>query len=99
MSKHVKNDSAAYLKSWLGSLHEKPDFLKTVLSDVKRCTSLITQRIEAIAQEMDKGEKADYSQFKPQNEGKEKHSAETVDVAAKQTSDPQEEEHHFRRGR
>lgn len=99
LTKHVKNDSAAYLKSWLGSLHEKPDFLKTVLFDVKRCTSLITQRIEAIAQEMDKGVKADYSQFKPQTEGKEKQSSETVDVAAKQASDPQEEEHHFRRGR
>lgn len=64
LTKHVKNDSAAYLKSWLGSLHESPDFLKTVLSDVKRCSSMLTQRIEAIQLEMDKGEKADFSQFK-----------------------------------
>lgn len=64
LTKHVKNDSAAYLKSWLSSLQESPDFLKTVLADVKRCSSLLNQRIEAIQLEMDKGEKADYSQFK-----------------------------------
>lgn len=64
LTKHVKNDSAAYLKSWLSSLQESPDFLKTVLTDVKRCTSMLNQRIEAIQLEMDKGEKADFSQFR-----------------------------------
>jgi len=65
LTKHVKNDSAAYLKSWLGSLQQSPEFLKTVLADVKHCTSMINQRLEAIQLEMDKGEKADYSQFRP----------------------------------
>lgn len=64
LSKHVKDDSAKYLKSWLSSLHETPDFLKTVLANVRRCSTLITQRIEAISAEMEKGEKADYSQFR-----------------------------------
>lgn len=71
LTKHVKNDSAAYLKSWLSSLQEGPDFLKTVLSDVKRCTSMLNQRIEAIQLEMDKGEKADFSQFRLDIKGKE----------------------------
>lgn len=35
MTKHVKEDSAAYLKSWLRSLNESPEFIKTVLTDVK----------------------------------------------------------------
>ena len=65
LTKHVKNDSAAYLKSWLGSLQQSPEFLKTVLADVKHCTSMINQRLEAIQQELDKGEEADYSQFRP----------------------------------
>ena len=65
LTKHVKSDSAQYLKSWLGSLKESPDFLKTVMGDVKRSTGLINQRLEAIQLEMDKGEKADYSQFRP----------------------------------
>jgi antirestriction protein ArdC len=65
LSKHIKNDSATYLKSWLGSLKESPEFLKTVLGDVKRSTGMINQRLVAIEQEMEKGEKADYSQFRP----------------------------------
>jgi antirestriction protein ArdC len=65
LTKHVKSDSAAYLKSWLGSLQQGPDFLKTVLADVKHCTSMINQRLDAIQIEMDKGEQADYSQFRP----------------------------------
>ncbi len=64
LSKHVKDDSAKYLKSWLGSLNEEPDFLKNVLGNVRRCSTLLTQRIEAISAEMAKGEKADYSQFR-----------------------------------
>ena len=64
LTKHVKSDSAAYLKSWLGSLQQGPDFLKTVLSEVKHCTSMLNQRIDAIQQEMEKGEKADYSLFR-----------------------------------
>ncbi|MBO4917301.1 MAG: DUF1738 domain-containing protein [Bacteroidales bacterium] len=65
LSKHVKDDSAKYLKSWLGSLQEGPDFLKSVLGNVRKCSTAITQRIEAIRAEMEKGEKADYGQFRP----------------------------------
>jgi antirestriction protein ArdC len=65
LSKHVKDDSAKYLKSWLGSLQKGPDFLKSVLGNVRKCSTAITQRIEAIRAEMEKGEKADYGQFRP----------------------------------
>ena len=64
LSKHIKNDSATYLKSWLGSLKESPEFLKTVLGDVKRSTGMINQRLEAIQLEMDKGEKEDYTKLR-----------------------------------
>ena len=64
LTKHVKSDSAAYLKSWLSSLQQGPDFLKTVLSDVKHCTSMINQRLDAIRIELEKGEKADFSLFR-----------------------------------
>ena len=64
LSKHVKDDSAKYLKSWLGSLKEDPEFLKSILGNVRRCSTLLTQRIEAIGEEMEKGEKADYSRFR-----------------------------------
>ena len=53
MSRHLKEDSCAYLKSWLGSLKESPQFIKTTLLDVKKATSMITQRIDRIAQEIE----------------------------------------------
>lgn len=36
MTKHIKEDCCAYLKSWLDSLKESPQFIKTTLMDVKR---------------------------------------------------------------
>ena len=96
LSKHVKDDSAKYLKSWLSSLHETPDFLKTVLANVRRCSTLITQRIEAISAEMEKGEKADYSQFRSKTGVGQPESQESQVQAAK---DVEEEEHHFHRSR
>ena len=53
MTKHIKEDSCAYLKSWLDELKESPQFIKTTLLDVKRATSLITQRVDRIAQGLD----------------------------------------------
>ena len=46
--KHIKDDCAAYLKSWLGSLKEDPSFLKTTLDDVKRASGFISQKIEGM---------------------------------------------------
>lgn len=52
MTKNLKDDSAAYLKSWLDSLKESPQFIKTTLLDVKKATSMLTQQIDHIAQEI-----------------------------------------------
>lgn len=52
MTKNLKEDSAAYLKSWLGSLRESPEFIKTTLTDVKRATSILVQHVDNIAQEI-----------------------------------------------
>lgn len=52
MVKNLKEDSAAYLKSWLGSLKESPSFIKTTLMDVKKATSILTQRIDEVSLEM-----------------------------------------------
>lgn len=45
--------SAVYMKSWLDSLKESPSFIKTTLMDVKRATSVITQRIDEVALELE----------------------------------------------
>lgn len=53
MTKHIKEDSCAYLKSWLDSLKESPQFIKTTLMDVKKTSSLITQKVDRIARGLD----------------------------------------------
>ena len=55
IQKNLKGDSAAYLKSWLGALEESPEFIRTVMSDVKRGTSAITSRMEEVQYCIDNG--------------------------------------------
>ena len=94
MSKHIKSDSAQYLKSWLGSLQQGPEYLKSVLGDVRRSSGLIAQRLEAIQQEMDKGEKADYSQFRPAAVESKQPNYERKEQAAKEVEHVVEDVHH-----
>ena len=92
LSKHIKSDSAQYLKSWLGSLRQGPEFLKTVMGEVRRSTGMINQRLEAIQLEMEKGEKADYSQFRSKSVTLQQPAQELQTQAAKDTV--QEEQRH-----
>ena len=46
---HIKEDSAAYLKSWLSNLKEDAKFIRTVLLDVKKAASIITKRIDDLS--------------------------------------------------
>lgn len=62
MTKHLKGDSADYLKSWLDSLKESPQFIKTTLLDVKKATSMLTQHIDKIAMEIDQEKKAEQTE-------------------------------------
>ena len=92
LSKHIKSDSAQYLKSWLSSLRQGPEFLKTVMGEVRRSTGMINQRLDAIQLEMDKGEKADYSQFRSKSVTLQQPAQELQTQAAKDTV--QEEQRH-----
>ena len=53
MAKHIKEDSASYLKSWLGSLKEEPQFIKSTLLDVKKASSMLSQHIEKMAEQIE----------------------------------------------
>ena len=55
MTKHIKEDSCRSLKTWVDELKESPQCNKTTRLDVKRATSLITQRVDKIAQGLDEG--------------------------------------------
>ena len=46
MDKYIKEDSAPYLKSWLSSLQQDAQYIKTILLDVKRASAMITKAIE-----------------------------------------------------
>ena len=68
MEKHVKVDSAAYLKNWLDQLHENPEYIKTVLMDVKRSSSFINQRIDAVDEVLKRdGWDADFTEVRERN--------------------------------
>lgn len=56
--KYVKDDTVPYVQSWLGSLKENPEYIRTVLKDIKMATSVVDVRIENIRNER-LGEKAD----------------------------------------
>ena len=61
ITKTIKEDSAQYLGSWLDVLKETPEFLKTTLFDVKKASSMIAQRIDAVAEKMGAKERMFYS--------------------------------------
>lgn len=48
LDKMIKEDSCAYLKSWLDSLKEDPSFIKTLLLDVKRSAAMLTFNIDEV---------------------------------------------------
>lgn len=61
IAKTIKEDSAQYLDHWLRVLKESPEFLKTTLLDVKKASSMISQRIDAVAEKMGTKERLFYS--------------------------------------
>ena len=114
MEKHLKDDSAAYLKSWLGSLKESPDFLKSTLLDVKRASSFIGQRIDKIALDIEQGidtAQAEGRTEKPKEQMDENPTVEAIAAMGFHVSEPepspeeiplapeQSEERHFHHGR
>lgn len=66
INQHIKEESCAYLKGWLDNLRESPEFIKTTLTDVKKATALITQKVDAVAQTLEQ------EQSQGQGEGGEK---------------------------
>lgn len=67
MTKNIKSDSLPYIKSWLDNIHEKPEFLKSILSDVKRSASIIGQRIDRIQLDIEKGIESDKAVYDAEN--------------------------------
>lgn len=47
MVKHIDDNSAAYMKSWLKALKQDANYIKTVITDVRKASAMITKAIEA----------------------------------------------------
>lgn len=83
MTKNLKSDSAAYLKSWLEALKESPQFIKTTLLDVKKATSMVTQHIDKMAVEIENERKTEQTEeVKNGNEAKDSKNAGQVYYAS-----------------
>lgn len=52
ITKQIKDESVAYLQSWLKELKESPDFIKSTLFDVKRASSMIAQSIDGVQERL-----------------------------------------------
>ena len=61
ITKHLKDDSATYLKSWLDSLNESPQFLKTVMLDVKKASGMLIQQFDKVALDIENEKKQEKS--------------------------------------
>ena len=68
MTKYVKEDSVAYLKSWLESLKQEPSFITSVIKDIDKASTMVNRRIDEVENERVKGIKADYSAILEENE-------------------------------
>lgn len=53
LEKSIKRDSIPYLKSWLDSLHESPSYIKNVMQDVKKTSSMLIGRLEEVKMELE----------------------------------------------
>lgn len=90
MTKHLKEDSASYLKSWLNSLKESPEFLKTTLVDVKKASGMITRCIDDIQLKIDNGEDLSNKATNKENSEKESNDIE-LGLASKEIPKQEEE--------
>ena len=91
MTKNLKEDSAAYLKSWLGSLTESPSFIKTTLMDVKKATSILTQRIDEVSLEIKEQQSEDVAASVSEKDTEEKGMEQAVSSDNSEQTEAEEE--------
>ena len=48
MEKYLKDDTIPYLKNWLESLKKEPDYVKSVLMDVKKASAMLIEHIDGM---------------------------------------------------
>lgn len=63
--KGIEEDNVAYLKGWLKNIKEKPEFIRTVMSDVNKASALIQEKVmdPEMAEEIKNEALANINQF------------------------------------
>ena len=94
MTKNLKEDSASYLKSWLSSLKESPEFIKTTLVDVKKASGMITKCIDDIQMKINNGQNLGNNNIElsaKETETTGVNKVEDLEIASKDLPKPEEE--------
>ena len=68
ITKSIKEESAAYLKSWLDYLKEFPECIKTTLFNVKRASPMVACEIDRVNKNMENGIGVDTADERRENE-------------------------------
>ena len=50
IDKVISEDSIPYVQHWLSTLKEKPDFVRTLMSDIRKASSVIDSKIEFVCE-------------------------------------------------
>ena len=45
IAKGIEDDNVAYLQGWLKAIHEEPDFIRSLMTDINRASGLIQQTV------------------------------------------------------
>ena len=92
ITKEIKEDSIAYLKSWLKSMKEQPDYIRTIMGDVNKACAMIQEKVLSpeVAEEMKQEAIASIDKFleqkKKEEEQKQKIPVMTKDELQQMTS-------------
>lgn len=97
ISKNLRQESCAYLKSWLEAINQQPAFLRDVLSDVKKACGFISNHID---RQLGISEEERQSSFKTVDNGLDFNDDGELSVTECDRRETKEEpEHHEHRGR
>jgi hypothetical protein len=48
IKKYLSEDTIPYVQGWLKALHEQPDFIRTIMKEIKAATNIIESKIDEV---------------------------------------------------
>jgi antirestriction protein ArdC len=91
MFKYLKDDSVPYLKDWLENLKKEPSFIKTVLVDVKKASSMVIDHVDKLVTKLREGKEGMTEEELNQEKGSEEQESSNYAEELKESDDENEE--------